>query len=201
MFVEAGDAVEVEGFDDDGGEEEEADGTPSSPPLSAVWFFPTPVWKLIAFVIVGGWPYCAYWSYRNWLAYRRAWGYSREPFWREVHAVSGYRPSPFWRAFLHNGYCLCVFPAVQRECRAQGIVGVGAPILLAALYGLLQAYGLLAPRSLVSGLVCAVWPLVPIQLAINRLNRRAGRAVSFDVSAGELCMVLLGALVTWTHRR
>lgn len=144
------------------------------------------------FGVLGGWPYALYWSYQNWALYRKAWGYSRAPFWRDVHERTGYRVSPLFRALLST-YHLCLFPAVNRECRALGLRGLATPVLLALGYEVLTlARNLCEPawRVVVSG----AWPLLLVQLAINRMNPRVP---GFRVTLPELAFVLLGGLVTW----
>lgn len=190
-----------EAQDDPDEPEEPEEGVPESALHgSSDWFHPMPIAKLIAFGIVGGWLYCVYWFYENWRAYRRAWGYSREPFWRDVHAATGYRVGPFWRAVLSESYCFSLFPSVQQECVANRVTGIGAPLLLAVLFVLSRAYGALTPRALASGLISAAWPLVPVQLAINRLNHSSGKRLRFRVTGLEIALVVLGALLTWSAK-
>ena len=57
-------------------------------------FRPLPLTLLLIFGAVGGWLYCAYWMYRNWVLYRAASGYSRADFWDRVREATGYRISP-----------------------------------------------------------------------------------------------------------
>lgn len=157
-----------------------------------------PIIKLLAFGIVGGWPYFAYWMYSHWLAYRLAWGYSRKRFWRRVHRATGYRVSPFWRAVLQGFYCFSLFPAVQRECRAHRVRGIGAPVLLAVLFGwLMPLLTAVAEPLVVKAFLSPAWALVPVQLGINRLNRSAGVEPRFGVRAIELVFVALGLIVSW----
>lgn len=84
--------------------------------------------------------------------------------------------------------------------QANRVAGLGAPFLLAALLILLAAYGSLHPKSLVVGLLGQVWALVPVQLAINRLNRRFARRVHARISAAEAALVVLGAIGMWSAR-
>ena len=185
-----------------GDEVDEVDeGAPdSAPPPPGDFFFPMPVSRLIVFGLLGGWLYGVFWFYKNWQAYRRAWGYSSEPFWRDVHAATGYRISASWRALLSGFYCLSLFPAVQRECKANRVAGLGAPFVLAASMMLLAIFGALYPTRFVVGLIGQAWALVPVQLAINRLNRHVERPLHVRIGAVEAALVVLGAIGTWSAR-
>ena len=99
-------------------------------------FYLASVVKVALFSVLGGWFYTYYWMYRSWSAYRAAWGYSQESFWRQVYEATGYRVSPFWRSLLASGYSFALFPAIQRECRLAGTAGVGVPILFAIAYNI-----------------------------------------------------------------
>jgi len=165
-------------------------------PDHAGWFVPTSVAKVVVFGVIGGWLYCAYWMYRNWQAYRRAWGYSREPFWRSVHEATGYRISPFWRAVFAGGYTFCLFPAVHRECRHNGVRGVAVPIILAILFQFLVLSSQQQP-AYVRLLFSPVWVIVPVQLAINRLNWSVRREAPFGLDGLEALCVVLGGLMRW----
>ncbi len=185
---QAGDAEE------DGDEREPASERPASKHDS--WFFPTSLAKVVVFGVIGGGLYCAFWMYRNWQAYRAAWGYSREPFWRQVHAATGYRISPFWRATLGSGYTLCLFPAVHRECRNNRVPGVAAPIVLAFLFQLL-IFASLQQSASARFLFSPIWVFVPVQAAINRLNRK--HKPTFGLDPAELLFVALGGLLRWLY--
>jgi hypothetical protein len=180
-------------------EEDENEREPASERLVSQhdrWFVPMSLAKLVVFGVIGGGLYCAFWMYRNWQAYRAAWGYSREPFWRQVHAATGYRISPFWRATLGSGYTLCLFPAVHRECRNNRVRGVAAPVALAFLFQLLIFASLLQP-PFVRFLLSPIWVFVPVQFAINRLNRT--RQPAFALDPAELLFVVLGGLLRWLY--
>src|SRR5689334_16094264 len=101
------------------------------------WFYPNHVGKFVLFGLVGGLPFFFYWSYRSWKAYAANAGYSRSPFWQRVRQETGYRPSPFWRALFMDAYFLCLFPAVDRECRLRGLRGLSAAVGLPFAYALL----------------------------------------------------------------
>ncbi|MET0790078.1 MAG: hypothetical protein ABW061_01030 [Polyangiaceae bacterium] len=195
------DLAPAEGDEDLGAEdaepaELEEDGGSAEPrPLD--WFYPMPVSRLIVFGLLGGALYSIYWFYKNWAAYRRAWGYSREPFWRDVFSATGYRVSALWRALLSGFYCFSLFPAVQRECKANRVAGPGVPFLLAALFGCLALWASVKARSPVIGLVGPTWALVPVQFAINRLNAQFGRRRHDRISGAEVVCVLFGAFSVW----
>jgi hypothetical protein len=159
-------------------------------------FRPMPVALLLVFGAAGGWLYCAYWMYRNWVFYRNASGYSRAAFWHRVHRATGYEISPFWRAVLSSGYCFCLLPAVERECRAACVLGVGAPVLLAFAFNGLPVFAASA-HPLLRIAALQVWALVPVQLAINRLNAAAGLKPAFHTTAVELLIVAVGGYLTW----
>jgi hypothetical protein len=162
---------------------------------TGAFFFPASVTRVALFSLIGSWFYAGYWMYRAWAAYRRAWGYSREPFWRKVHARTGYRVSPVWRAILGSAYCFALFPAVDRECRAAGVPGLRAPLLLALVFSAVRVFG--DSESLWLRLASSpVWALVPAQLAINRLNTAGKRASFFGIEAAEWAWLGVGAMVT-----
>jgi len=163
-----------------------------------VAFCVVPVLKLLLYGVVGSWPYLCYWMYRNWKAYRVADGYSRRAFWRRVRKKTGYRPSPFWRAFFNSAYCFCLFPAVDRACVLGGVRGLGAPILLATAYNMVGGITPFALQALdlpVLNLVVLV--LVPVQLAINRLNAAAKVTPRFSWNGVEALFVAGGAWLQW----
>lgn len=166
-------------------EEEESNDEDASSYSSLPYFYAVPLWRVALFGLLGSNAYVLYWSYRCWLEYRQAWGYSREPFWRKVHGRTGYRISPFWRAALASLYAFALFPAVDRECRKQGVQGLGAPIVLALLLGMLTLF---AGKWLIG----PVWVLLPVQTAINRLNRDSRPP---PITAGEILSVCLGLLL------
>lgn len=182
-------------------DEQELDEPGEDEPVLAspdAWFFPTPVLKLLLFGLIGGVWYCAYWQYRNWRAYRAAWGYSREPFWSAVHAATGYRPSPLWRALLGVWYCFALFPAVERECRAHAVSGMGAPFLLAVAFWLSSTASMMVHAfSLEHFVLQPLWAMLVVQVAINRLNRSRGHGPSWQMTGMELVFVGLGALTWW----
>ena len=198
------DTAELEGGEQ-GYEDEGPDSEPAAEraePLVNTWFEPMPVLKVLLLGIPGGMLYCMYWGYRNWAIYRRAWGYSRTPFWREVWEATGYRVSPFWRSVMFTWYALCLFLAVQREAKDKGAGGVGSPILLHLLLSVLLLYRVtVAHTPLVRALCTPVWALVPVQWAINRLNRAVGKSIPLRVNAVELlCAAVGGALLFWRAR-
>jgi hypothetical protein len=180
---------EDETYEDEADEDETYEAAPARAegPFRAVSAL-----QLVLFALIGGSPYAIYWAYQNWARYRAAWGYSREPFWRDVYARTGYRVSPFFRSFLGT-YEFCLFPAVDRECRALGLRGLTTPVLLAVMYGVL-AYGSrlcgLPWRAIVSG----AWPLLLVQLSINRMHPRVP---AFRATAIEIGFVIIGGLTTW----
>jgi hypothetical protein len=159
-------------------------------------FRPMPVVLLLAFGAAGGWLYCAYWMYRNWVYYRNASGYSRAAFWHRVRRATGYEISPFWRAVFASCYCFCLLPAIERECRSARVLGVGAPVLLAFAFNGLPFFATGA-HPLLRIAALQVWVLVPVQLAINRLNAAAGLKPAFRTTAVELLIVAVGAYLTW----
>jgi hypothetical protein len=159
------------------------------------WFYPNHLGKLVVFGLAGGVPFFLYWAYRSWTAYATNGGYSRRPFWRRVRKRTGYRPSPFWRAVFLDPYLLCLFPAVDRECRQRGVRGVRAA------EGLALAFSLLVfARSVVEGfveksLLSPVWAVIPVQLAVNRLHATEGRRVSVTTDGWELIWVAVGVML------
>jgi len=166
-----------------------------------VWFYPNHLGKLVLFGLVGGGPFLFFWAYRSWQAYAANAGYSRHGFWRRVRRATGYRPSPFWRALLATNYFLCLFPAVDRECRARGLRGVPAAEVLAAGVAVLWFVEGRIPGLLVSSLLSPVWLLVPVQLAINRLHLREGRPLHPRTDGWEVLWVALGLLARLPHLR
>jgi hypothetical protein len=161
------------------------------------WFHAEPVWKLVVFGLAGSSIYIFFWMYRNWSAYRHASGYSRRPFWRQVKRTTGYEPSPFWRSVFGVTYCFCLFPAVDRECRRNGVEGVVAPIALAIAYDVVMPLIWAAVAGPIRLPRLDVLALVPVQLAINRLNCHAGRPARFRVQGIELVAVAVGAWLQW----
>jgi hypothetical protein len=170
------------------------DALPAAPD---VWFYPLPIWQLIAFGLAGGGFFQVYWSYRCWSAYRAAWGYSRGEFWRSVYAATGYRISPFLRSLLGLNYALFLFPAVERECRAACVRGARAPVAFALCAAVLGMLGLAHHGGLAASLLSPIWAVIPVQLAVNRLNERAGRRIAFRANGLELLLVALGAFLKW----
>jgi hypothetical protein len=162
----------------------------------SAWFYPNHVAKVVVFGLIGGFPYLAYWGYRSWRAYADNWGYSRAPFWRGVREASGYRLSPLLRGFFIGCYAVCLFPAVDRECRARGLRGVRAAELLAWGFMLLWQIHALSQGWVPLSLFSPVWAVVPVQLAMNRLHRAEGRDLPFAASGWEIVWVLIGALMT-----
>jgi len=161
------------------------------------WFYPLPLLQFVGSALLGGWFFAVYWSYRNWSAYRIAWGYSRAPFWRDVYAATRYRVSPFWRAAFGVSYGICLFPAIDRECKEQGVRGIRAPVLLALGTVLLSALAGTQHNRLLIGLLSPALIMLPVQLAINRLNQRAARAPRLRWDPVAVGFVVIGALLTW----
>ncbi|HEY3498642.1 MAG TPA: hypothetical protein VGK73_28320 [Polyangiaceae bacterium] len=167
---------------------------PSSEDAPREWFYPNHLAKLILFGLVGGAPFFVYWAYRSWKAYAANAGYSRRAFWRSVRARTGYRPSPFWRALLLQWYFLCLFPAVDRECRARGVRGVPVVEFLALGFSLLAVVSGWSTGLLEQGLFSPVWAIVPVQLGVNRLHQAEGRRIRLRTNGWEVAWVLLGVL-------
>jgi hypothetical protein len=163
----------------------------------ASWFYPNHIGKLVVFGLVGGYLFCAFWAYRSWQAYAANAGYSRRTFWNDVRRATGYRPSPFWRAVLLPYYQLCLFPAVNRECRVRGVRGVPAAELLALAFAVLARFGDQSTEFVERALLSPVWAVVPVQLAVNRLHRAEGRRLRLETDGWELLWVLVGLLALW----
>ncbi len=159
-------------------------------------FRPLPLALLVVYGAVGGWLYCVYWMYRNWALYRMESGYSRAGFWRRVRRATGYEISPFWRAVLAGCYAFCLFPAVERECRVARVVGTRAPVLLAFAFNALPVFAV-SEQPLLRVLASPIWAVVPVQLAINRLNATIGRKPGFRTAAVELLIVGVGGYLAW----
>ena len=164
------------------------------------WFYPNHLGKLILFGVVGGFPFFMYWAYRNWAAYVANDGYSRSRYWRRVREATGYRPSPFWRAALSATYGVCLFPLVDRECRARGVRGVPVPALLALAFTWMVV--IQNPNATVPDvdvvrrmLISPVWFLIPVQLGVNRLHAAEGRRLRFETDYWELIWVGIGAVL------
>jgi len=163
------------------------------------WFYPNHLGKLLLFGLVGGSWFLWYWSYRSWKAYVENKGYSRATFWRSVEKATGYRPSAFWRALLHSSYALCLFPAVDRECRARKVRGLPGAELWALALGVLLYFHNEVPGLVGRCAVSPVWAVVPAQLGINRLQKKAGHRVRFRTSGWELVWLALGAYLQLRH--
>jgi hypothetical protein len=160
------------------------------------WFYPNHLVKFVVFGLLGGGPFFVYWAYRSWKAYAANAGYSRHVFWGRVREKTGYRPSPFWRTLFLQAYFLCLFPAVDRECRARGLRGVRGAELLAWGFGFLLLAGPEVAGVVEKGLISPVWAVLPVQLAVNRLHTTDGRPLRWTTDGWELLWVALGLLST-----
>lgn len=155
-------------------------------------FYPVLPLRLVALTVVSGGFYLYYWMYRSWRAYRDADGYSARAFWVTIQTRTGYRPSPFWRGLLWSYYAFALFPAIDRECRAHGEKLPISPVVL-AIAVTLTSY---TSSAFAGATLLPALALVPVQLAVNRVNSRE-RHLGWGMRPVEAVLVVAGAILYW----
>jgi hypothetical protein len=130
----------------------ESPSLPTQQPL----FFPVSLLKLLVMSTVTFGLYELFWFYKNWKFIQ-----ARNP-WRRV--------MPLWRVFWGFFYCYSCFKEIREESKTRG-VSLSLPAgLLATIWIVLQlAWKFPGPLCMLGWLTPLA--LIPLQLAVNKLNR------------------------------
>lgn len=176
-----------------------ADAAPAMPggpaqaapgPKMLMPYFPVAIHKLIVMSVCTLGVYQLYWAYQH---------------WKRIKLTTGEKLSPFWRALFGGLWSFSMFRRIKRSSEENAFTPWWQPDLLAILYLAVAGplWRLPGPWWLAGYL--AFLPLVPPQLAANRVNR--GYAAP-DVegengrySGWNVVMIVVGvplfALVVW----
>lgn len=146
-------------------------------------FFPVATHKLIVLSVFSFRLYDLYWSYQH---------------WKRVRADSGEILSPFWRAFFAPLWNFVLFGEIRGTALTSGLKVRWRTGVLAGSYLLLNASAWLPnPWALLS--LCAVLPLVPVQLAAQRINALHGASVkesqNTKYSAANIILIAVGGVL------
>lgn len=146
-------------------------------------FFPVATHKFMVLSIFSFGLYDLYWSYQH---------------WKRVRADSGEILSPFWRAFFAPLWNFVLFGEIRDTALAGGLKVRWHTGVLAGSYLLLSASSWLPnPWGLFS--LCAFLPLVPVQLAAQRINALHGASVkeyrNTKYSAANIILIAVGGVL------
>ena len=168
-----------------------AHGEPSSPGTRqrggpATFFAVSPV-KLVVMSIATFGLYEFFWFYMNWQRIKR----------RGMSDIS-----PFWRTFF-GFYCYLLFKTVENTAeRADVRVGFSPALMAAGWIVTSFLWDASGPASFLA--VTAVFFLVPVQLAMNRVNEALdpGHDTNRRFTVWNICAIIVGgttlALAVWT---
>jgi quinol-cytochrome oxidoreductase complex cytochrome b subunit len=146
-------------------------------------FFPVATHKFIVLSIFSFGLYGLYWSYQH---------------WKRVGAESAEILSPFWRAFFAPLWNFMLFGDIRNAALTSGLKVRWHTGVLAGSYLLLSSSSRLPdPWSLLT--LCAFVPLVPVQLAAERINALHGASVqesrNTKYSAANIILITCGGVL------
>ena len=143
-------------------------------------YFPVGIFKLATLSIASFGLYLIYWFYQH---------------WKREYARTGDSLNPVARAIFSPIFAYSLFSRVKAQLVGDEHEDLSSPGLLAAAYFVLIAAGRLPdPWWLLAFL--AFLPLLPVQFAINRLNRRCapGAPHNAHFTKSNIALIVLGTL-------